>query len=183
MRISRSGLHYIGVLSLFSLLAGGVGAQELYNFTFSALGSMGGTTDANPDPGFSNNGFQLGASIVTESRVHAALRLGVLDFGDEFVNHLTDAELSYATIAGEYYYHEGWYESGLIFGLGAYQLDGTNLLGESEDETAFGITAGVNGLFELTRRFSLVVELTGHWADFDDSNVFIMANAGLAFHW
>lgn len=183
MKLSRSGLHILGVLCLLSSLAGGVGAQELYNFTFSALGSLGGTIDADPDPGFSNTGFQLGASLVTESRVHGALRLGVLDFGDEFVNELTNVDLSYATVTGEYYYHEGWYESGLIFGLGAYQLEGLNSLGETEDETAFGITGGVNGLFELTRRFSLVVEVTGHWVDFDDSNVFLMANAGLAFHW
>lgn len=179
----------LAVLVLPALLLGPPPAaaqgQEPYNFTASLMGGIGGSADADPGDGIDNLALQLGFKLVTQPRTQLGFRLGRFDLGsgDRF-GSLTDAELTYATVAGEYWLRERFYDSGAFFGLGIYRLDGTALLAGEDggDETAAGLTLGVAGDFQITRRLGLLVELTGHYVDFDEANLFVTGLAGVGFH-
>jgi hypothetical protein len=160
-------------------------AHELYTFTVAALGGIGGSTDAEPGGDLGNTGLQLNLELVTEPRTHLGVRLGWLDLDqDEGFEGLSGAELTYATIAGEYRYTHTFYQSGVYFGLGGYRLTGDvlGLPGAEEDETAVGVVLGLSGEFELTRRLAALFELAGHWTDLDRAQLFGTAHLGLAFH-
>jgi hypothetical protein len=164
------------------LLAAPGQAVEPYTWTMSGLGGFGGSQDIEPGDGFGNRALQAGASLVSEPGVHLALRLGRITMDeDEVFGSRLDARVEYATLAGEYHIDEGFYDSGLFLGLGAYRLQGTRG-GRDEEDTALGATVGVTGDFALTRRLSFVVELAGHWIDFDEAQLFGTGLAGLAFH-
>jgi hypothetical protein len=159
-------------------------AQELYTFTVSAIAGIGGSIDADPGDGFEDGAFQLGASMVTEPRTRVAVRAGRMGLGggEEFAS-LTDADLSYLTVAGEYHFPEGSYSPWVYIGLGGYRLEGEDRAGGgAAEETALGANLGLVGEFTITRRVDLLVEVSGHWADFDDQQAFATGQAGLAFH-
>lgn len=170
------------VLAL-SALPGPAGAQELYNFTVGAMGGLGGSVDADPGDSLTNTGFQLNLTMVTEPSTHVGFRLGNLALDDdELFGSLSDAELSYATIGGEYRFREPYYQSGLFVGLGGYRLEGTAFDGSDESDTALGLSIGATGEFPLTRWLGVLVELSGHYADFDEAQFFVMGHAGFAVH-
>jgi len=179
-----------GVLALAGLLlvalgaAGPAGAQELYTYTVSAFGGLGGSVDADPGDSLSNGGFQLGASIVTEPYTRVAVRAGRLGLGDgdRFAN-LFDADLEYVTLAGEYRFKERYYDSWAYLGLGSYRVEGDRLFGAGEgDDSSLGLALGLVGEFTVTRSIDVVVEVSGHYADLDQAQVFGMGHAGLSFH-
>jgi len=159
-------------------------ADELYAYSVSAFAGFGGSHDAEPGDGFGNTGFQLGASVRTEARTRLAVRLGRLGLGDgDAFGALTDADLTYATIAGEYRFSDPVYDAWVYIGLGAYDLDGTpRFAGVDTTDTTFGGVLGLVGEFSVTRRVDVVVELSGHWADFDDAHVFGMGHVGVGYH-
>ena len=166
-------------------LPGAAGAQqdELYTFTAGALGGIGGSVDAEPGDSLSNTGFQLNLAMVTEPQTHVGLRVGQLALDDDEVfGSLTDADLTYVTVGGEYRYSERFYDSGIFIGLGGYRLEGTTFGGDSEEDTALGLTIGITGEFPLTRWLGLLVELSGHYADLEEAQIFGMGHAGLAIH-
>lgn len=99
---------------------------------------------------------------------------------DDFFNSLADAEMTYATIGGEYRSRTTYYDSGIYMSLGAYRLTG-NRAGGEDDETAPGLSIGVTGEFRINRWSGVLVELSGHYVDFDESQVFGMGNAGVVF--
>ena len=167
--------------------------QELYTFTVGALGGAGGSLDVDRGDALDNFGGQLNLGLVTEARTHLILRLGKLDLDtDEGFGSLDDeAELTYATIGGEYRWRETYYTSGIYLSLGGYQLEGKqaqfSVEGDffrfvEETDTAPGLALGVTGEFPLHRRVGLLVELSGHYVDFEDANVFAMGHAGIAVH-
>lgn len=176
----------VAVASVFVialLLAVSAGAQERYNFTATLMGGLGGSTDADLGDGIDNLALQLGLDFVTEPRTHVGFRLGTFDLeSDDRFGSLVGASLTYATIAGEYRFSESFYESGVYLGLGGYQLDGRRLGGGDEDETTLGVAFGITGEFKVGRRFSIPVELSGHYADFEDAQVFVVLLTGVAFH-
>lgn len=170
-------------LSTILLLPCAAEAQESYNFTASLLAGVGGSTDAEPGNGIDNSAFQLGFSFVTEPRTHLGIRLGRFDLeSDEFFGSLRQADLTYLTLGGEYRFREAYYDSGVYLALGGYRLQGTGPTGRSEDETAVGISMGFTGEFEVSRRFGVQLELAGHYADFDDAQLFVTGLVGVAFH-
>jgi len=182
---NRRPLALLGASALMLLLAPSraARAQELYNFTVAVLGGAGGSLDVDRGDDLGNTGLQLNLDMVTEPRTHVALRLGKLDLDlDEGFGSLTDAELTYATVAGEYRWREVYYTSGVYLGLGAYDLQGTGPGGGGESDTAPGAVFGLTGEFQLHRRVGLLVELSGHWVDFEEANVFAMGHAGIAIH-
>jgi hypothetical protein len=178
--LGRGVLPAALVLSL--LLPGAARAQELYTFTAGLLGGIGGSLDAEPGDDLGNTGFQLNLAMVTEPRTHLGLRLGKLGLdGEDLFGSLTDAELSYATIAGEYRFPQIYYDSGVYLGLGGYRLEG-NRFGRDETDTSIGLAVGVTGEFRVTRWLSVLIELSGHYADFDEAQFFAMGHGGLAVH-
>lgn len=163
-------------------IAAPASAQELYTFSVSAFGGLGGSFDAEPGDDLGNTGFQLGASMITEPRTRIALRggrLGLAD-GDRFASRF-DADLTYLTAAGEYRFLQSYYSPWAYIGLGAYRVQGDDFFGGGDgDDTAVGVAIGLLGEFTITRHLDFVVEASGHYADLDDANVFAMAHAGLA---
>lgn len=183
MPMSRR-LALAGVLALTLSAAPAASAIEPYLFTVSGMLGFGGSHDAEPGDGFGNTAYQAGFSFVTETRTRVALRLGGMELGDggDF-GGLRDAGLTYATVSGEYRFPESYYDTWISFGLGAYQLDGDpRFAGVDDNETAVGLSVGVAGEFRIIRNLDLVVEVSGHYADFRDAQMFANALAGVAWH-
>lgn len=175
--------HLLIVLSLLWVPAT-ASAQELYTYTVGLLGGVGGSTDADPGNDLGNLGVQLNLSLVTEPRTHLGFRLGQLDLDvDEGFGTLTNAELTYVTVAGEYRTAHTFYDSGVYFGLGGYRLQGNSIFGgASQEDTAFGVTLGLTGEFPITRSFGVMLELSAHYADLKEAQIFAMGHVGLALH-
>jgi hypothetical protein len=164
------------------LLPGAARAQEPYTFTAGLLGGLGGSLDANPGDDLGNTGYQVNLAMVTEPRTHVGLRLGNLALdSEESFGSLSDAELSYVTLAGEYRFPEAYYESGIYIGLGGYRLEGSRG-GKDRSDTSLGLAVGVTGEFRVTRWLGVLLELSGHYADFDEAQFFAMGHGGLALH-
>jgi len=92
------------------------------------------------------------------------------------------ADLSYLTVAGEYLFNEGYYVSGLFFGIGAYDLETHDPQG-SENDTGIGASLGVTGEFAISKRIGVLVELSLHWADLDAVSLFGLGHAGMVVRW
>jgi hypothetical protein len=165
-------------------LPGTAGAQVLDSYTLSLSGGLGGSFDADPDPGLSNTTVQLGFSMALDKSTLFVARVGQLDLDDpEGFGSLTGADLTYVTVGGEYRLRRSLYDSGLFLGLGGYRLEGTHrATGASEDDTALGIVLGVSADFPITRRISILSELSGHYADLDEAQFFGMLHVGVALH-
>ena len=173
----------ICVLAPAVLAPGAAHAQEIYTYTVGLFGGLGGSLDADVGDELDNTGFQLNLGMVFEPRDHLVVRFGKLGLdSSERFEDLTDADLTYLTIGGEYRYRHSYYDSGVYLALGGYQLEGTDLGGADQDETGVGLALGVTGDFPITRWLSVQVELSGHYADLDRASVFAMGHAGLAAH-
>ena len=180
--LGKASLPAVFAILVILLLPGAARAQELYTFTAGLLGGVGGSLDAEPGDDLGNNGYQINLTMVTEPRTHVGFRLGRLGLdGDEFFGPLSDAELSYITLAGEYRLPESFYDSGIFIGLGGYRLEG-NRGGRDEEETSFGLTVGVSGEFRINQWLGVLLELSGHYADFEDAQLFAMGHGGIAVH-
>lgn len=151
-------------------------ASDLHSFTASLLGGVGGSIDKDA-AGFSNLSWQLGFGVQREVHTQFGMRLGRIDMSSTTVsNPLSNSALNYLLLGGEYRTQEGLYESGLFIGLGAYKLNG------STSETSIGAALGVTGDFELTRKWTVLVELTGHVTQLEAAKIFATGLAGLALH-
>ncbi|HEX4953419.1 MAG TPA: hypothetical protein VF017_08505 [Thermoanaerobaculia bacterium] len=181
---TKSPLAGLLLILALALCATPALADERYTFTLGLLGGLGGSLDADPGDELSNVGYQANVAFLTEPKTHLGLRLGRLDLeeADPF-GSLTQADLTYATISGEYRFAQSFYESGIFVGLGGYQLEGLPLAGGQRDsETTYGVTLGLTGEFELTPHLGALIEVSGHWADFDEAQVFLFGHVGLAVH-
>ncbi|HEX6863594.1 MAG TPA: outer membrane beta-barrel protein [Thermoanaerobaculia bacterium] len=180
--MTQHRLLRLALLAALLLLPGAARAQELYTFTAGLLGGIGGSVDAEPGDDLGNTGFQLNLTMVTEPRTHVGFRLGELTLdSEERFGSLTEAELSYVTVGGEYRFPQSYYESGLYIGLGGYRLEG-NRGSQDESDTAIGLNLGVTGEFRITQWLGVLIELSGHYADLVEAQVFGMGHAGLAIH-
>lgn len=182
--------HQLLTLSILATLAGlwpaTSDAESLYDFRFGLLGGLGGAFDAEPDPGFSNLGLEAYFSMETEERTRFAVRLGELDLDTDSSGFLPDTTLRYVTLSGEYASTASFYESLLFLGLGFYDAQDTLSLTNGQlllrDDSALGLTLGTSGEFRLTDRLNLIVQFSGHYADLDFAQFFLMAHAGIGYH-
>jgi hypothetical protein len=161
-----------------------VGAQEQYTFTVGLLGTLGGSLDAEVGDSLENTGYQVNLTMVTESRTHVGLRVGQLGLDDQgLFGSLRNAELSYATLGGEYRFRQSYNESGFYLGLGGYRLEGVDLLGSDSDKTSLGLAVGITGEFPIRPWLGLLFEFSGHYVvDFDEAQFFAMGQGGIAVH-
>jgi hypothetical protein len=167
---------------LLALGASSEAQAQLHTFGVSAQGVVGGAFDtAGEDPGLDQTGFQLGFSWDTWDQSRVGVRAARVSFSDELVDNVFDPELTYVTVAGEYQFNESFYKSGLYLGLGLYQMEG--LVGvETQDDTSLGLVLGATGDFPMTDRFSLVVEISAHYADLElGARFFGFLSAGVAY--
>lgn len=181
----RGILAALAITAVLTLPAAAV-AQELYSWSVGALGGIGGSVDVSPGSrSFANGSWQLEGQAVTDPNVSLGLRLGQLSLGGNSTLFGTrfGAGLSYVTLAGQYTFQESYYDSGVYLGLGAYRMSGTDATtGASSTRTVAGGVIGITGEFKATRRFGVLVELSGHYIDLTGSHIFGMAHAGVAFH-
>jgi hypothetical protein len=179
----RSAFLVLAIAALSALAAPPAGAQtqENYLFTVSLLGGLGGSIDAEPDAGLDQRSLVASFAFVTEPRLHTVVKLGQLTIDDEPLGTIADAEVEYVTVGGDYRVLRGFYDSGLFMGLGAYRLSGERG-GAEEEDTAIGAHLGVSGEIRTTSWLGLVLELTGHWVDFDEQQIFATGNVGVAIH-
>jgi Outer membrane protein beta-barrel domain len=178
----RAGWSAVTALLLLGALAASPArAAEPYVFSVGVLGGIGGPLDVDEaDPGTSQRSLEVQLGLVTEPRTLLELRLGRLTFDDaDRLGDVFSPQIEYATISGEYRFYKNWYDSGIFAGLGGYRLTGSSFSGRDSDETAVGVTAGVTGEFEITSHLSLLGEITGHYVDLDESNLFATAMAGV----
>ena len=180
----QRALGGIALLAGLLLLPGAARAQqELYTFTAAALGGIGGSLDAEPGDDLGNTGYQLNLSVITDERTQVGVRLGQLGLdGEEFFGTLSDADLTYLTLGGDYRFSETWYDSGVYFALGGYRLEGTAPDGSESREDSLGLAVGVTGEFKVNRWLGVLLELSGHYVDFDEQQLFAMGHGGLAVH-
>lgn len=179
----QRALGGMALLAGLLLLPGAARAEEPYNFSVAALGGIGGSIDAEPGDDLSNTGFQLNLAMVTDPQTLVEARFGQLALdGDELFGSLSDADLTYVTVGGEYRFNEGWYDSGIYLALGGYRLEGTALDGGESRENSIGLAIGATGEFKVNRWLSVLLELSGHYVDFDEAQLFAMGHGGVAIH-
>ncbi len=159
-------------------LAAPASAQDTHAFTLGAYYGVGGSPDTE-DGSFSQSTFQLGLGLVTDLKTQVWVRYGQIDFGGERFDNTVDADLSYLTVAGEYRFTESYYESGVYLGLGYYDLSGRSLTGQGGGDSGPGVTVGITGEFDITRRWVVLVDLAGHVVNLNESNVFVTALVGI----
>lgn len=163
------------LLAALLLLLGGAGsaaAQERYSYTVTLSPSIGGSLSEGTD----SSGVQAAFSWRTQPRTAVGIRFGSIGLSGDQVGTLEGPTFRYATIAGEYRFQELYYESGVFFGLGLYQL-GNGV----DSEEGPGLTLGVSGDFPINKRLSVVIELSGHYADIDAASTYANASVGLAY--
>lgn len=178
------------VLLMTAAVAPGVATAQGYTFTVNGLLGIGGPIDES-DPGFDNLNWQLGFSNAVQTRTHFGIRVGGLSFGssDRLGDDLTNADLSYVTLVGEYRERPTigsgrFIESGVYLGLGYFRLKGDSLLAEERvSDSSLGLTVGVTGDLPLNRKRSLAlrIEVQGQYADLDAASLFAMAQVGLSY--
>jgi hypothetical protein len=165
------------------LLPAAAGAQELYTYTVGLFGGIGGSPDADPGGSFTNTGFQVNLGLVTEPHTHLVLRTGRLGLDkDQLFGSLSNADMEYVTLGGEYRYSEEFYESGVFVALGGYRLNGTQASGRDSQRDSWGVSVGFTGELPIRRWLGVQAELSGHYVDFKEEQFFAMAHVGLAFH-
>jgi hypothetical protein len=173
----------MALLAGLLLFAGAARAEEPYSFSVGVLGNVGGSLDAEPGDDLSNTGYQVNLAMVTESQTQVGVRVGQLGLdADEFFGSLTDADLTYVTIGGEYRFDETWYDSGIYLALGGYRLEGTDFLGSDSRDTSLGLAVGVTGEFKVNRWLGVLLELSGHYVDFEEAQIFGMGHGGVTVH-
>ena len=178
-------LMLLSALSLGAVIAPLAAAeqQESYTFTLGLLAGVGGALDAEPDPGLTESSWALTAGMVTAPRTFVVVRAGRLAIeGDPAFESFASADLEYVNIAGEYRFAQPTYDFGTYIGLGYYKMDGELLVGGNASESDLGIVIGLTGDFDITRYLSVIGEVSGHYAFFDDARIFATANLGLAVH-
>lgn len=163
------------LLATVLLLLAGAGtavAQERYSYTVTLSPTIGGSFSEGTD----NGGVQATFSWRTQPRTAVGIRFGSIGLSGDQVGSLASPTFRYATIAGEYRFQELYYESGVFFGIGFYQL-GNGM----DSEGGPGLTLGVSGDFPINERLSVVLELSGHYADIDVASTYASVHAGVAY--
>ena len=174
-------------------LAGSSSAQTNSRYTAGVMFGFGATVGSGPagsddiylvEDRF-DFGYQFLFGMEAGRGVLFGLRLGQMDVEIASPSRLAlfgapvESELTYLTLSGEYPLLTGPYRSGLFLGAGYYSVDGQDTF---DDDSGLGLTIGTTGDFRPNDRWSILVEFSGHYADLDYAQFFIMGHAGLAFH-
>jgi opacity protein-like surface antigen len=166
---------FVLVILLVVAVAGPVQAAD-HGVTVGVLAGVAGPVDGGA---FNGSSVQLIVSYDYSKRQHLVLHIADLDLDDGLDNaRLRDGQLRYVSLGTSFRSDGNFYDSGLSIGIGAYEQESANGL---FDETAFGLHVGVDGLFEVTEHWGVIVELTGHWVDFSTESQWVTAVAGVGF--
>jgi hypothetical protein len=173
----------VPVLVVLFAWAGPALAQDSSTFVVGLLGGIGGAFEGASDRGFDQRAVQAEVGMLTNDRTYVMLRGGRLTFDRDLeVGRLLDAELEYVTVAGEYRFRQPIYDFGIYLGLGGYRLSGFEPDRGDVKETALGLSLGLTGDFDMTRRLSFVGEFAVHYVFLDRADLYGVGLAGLAVH-
>lgn len=89
---------------------------------------------------------------------------------------LRDGEVEYLEALVEYSSSEVFGSSGFYLGPGFYRQEF-----DQYEESDWGVSAGVNALFPVTRRLGVLFDVSYHWVNFEESYDFIAATGGVRF--
>lgn len=92
-----------------------------------------------------------------------------------FRRDVADGAVHHVGAVVEYEFDEPFGSSGLFAGLGLYRLTAP---GEDAQQT-WGVHAGVNSDFPISRRYGVVLEAAYHWTKADFNQRFMTVGAGL----
>lgn len=183
MKLSIRLVPFVIALAAVAAPLAAAEQQESYTFTLGLLGGVGGSLDADPDPGLAQRSWELAAGMVTAPRTLVVVRAGRLSIeGDPAFERFSKADLEYVNVAGEYRFAQPTYDYGTYVGIGYYRLNGDLLAGGEDSESDLGIVLGLTGDFDVTRYLSIIGEVSGHYVFLGDASIFAMANVGLAVH-
>ena len=128
---------------------------------------------------FSNNSIELYWSMPIEPDLNLKFKGGRLEteiaiphLGPDpakpgemktFRRDVADGEVHHLESVIEYEFDEPFGSSGLFAGLGYYRMSAAG----EESRSTWGITAGVNSDFPITRRYGVVLEAAYHWVRTD----------------
>lgn len=155
-----------------------VPASAKENFSIGLMAGLGGALDSSVDAGFGGSSWQAIFTVQTKPKTSWSLRVGELDLESDLSAQF-DTTMTYYTLAGEYRSADSFFESGMYFGLGFYEVDGTPVLGS---ESQLGLNFGVTGEFEITKRISFLAEVSSHFTDLDYGQLFVIGHGGITFH-
>ena len=134
----------------------------------------------------SNNSFELYWGMQMEPDVWVKVKGGRMETPIAIAYKTSDTqakpfrrdargEVQHAEINVEYRFSEPFGTTGLFAGLGYYRSTA-----EDEDSSsAFGVNAGVNADFPLSRRYGIVVEGTYHWTNSPFDSRYMTLGGGL----
>jgi len=139
---------------------------------------------------FSNNSIELYWSIPIEPDLNLKFKGGRIeseiaipyegpdpDAPENIITLRRDAEgeVHHLETIIEYKFDEPFGSSGLFAGLGYYRLTAPN----EEARTNWGLNAGVNADFPLSRRYGVVVEAAYHWVRAEFKPRYLTVGGGL----
>ena len=172
----------LALLTAAAVAMPGAALAQDSNFTIGVFGGVGGSDDSE---GFTEPSFQIMGSMIWAPKTYTQVRIGQLDMAFEAeasgITGEIDTDLTYITVGTEYRINADYYQSGFVIGLGYYDLDGDAIIGGQRfliDDDSFGVNIGATGDFKISPRWSFLVELTGHYADFDEAQIFLLGHLG-----
>lgn len=169
----------VWVLIVVWMVSAAPAAAQIRIFSVGLSGGVAGSFDED-EGGFSNSTFQLRFAMETTDHNNIAVRIGRMDFADEFLSQAFDATIDYLTISGEYLFTEAGYESGFFLGVGYYDLAGTRGGGRA-DESSVGLQLGAVGEFRVTDRLFVFADAAFHYVNLDAAQIFGDLQIGLGF--
>jgi hypothetical protein len=86
-----------------------------------------------------------------------------------------EGELQHVEGVVQYSFSEAFGSTGLFAGVGLYRQEAPDF----PNETSWGLSAGVNADFPLSRRYGVILDATYHWTHMDVRQRFLTVGAGL----
>lgn len=105
------------------------------------------------------------------------LKYGALESDLEIEGVKDEGDLQYLDLIVSYEFDETFGRSAMFAGIGMYRQEIADL-----DESDYGFVAGVNATFPVSRRFSLLTELSYHYAHFEADTSFLILTGGFQFN-
>jgi hypothetical protein len=93
----------------------------------------------------------------------------------QFRRDIADGQVHHLESVIEYEFDEPFGSSGLFAGLGYYRMSASG----EESRSTWGITAGVNSDFPITRRYGVVLEAAYHWVRTDFHPRYLTVGGGV----
>ena len=133
----------------------------------------------------SNNSFDIYWSIPLDpttflkfkaGRIQTQVPVGYnVEGSDKLFRRDEDGDVAHIEANVEYRFSEAFGSTGLFGGVGFYRQSTP----DSDSVNNYGVNAGVNADFPITRRYGVVVEATYHWTRFDFQPRYLTVAGGL----